>query len=70
MGLYSKLNVSEMLSLYSYKGSQFYTDSDKLTSTLVYSADTFIQSDLNEENSNQTNNNMLVLWQVSVGITQ
>ncbi len=58
MGLLSKLNVSKKHSQYAYKGPQFYTDSGKLTSTFNHSADTIIQSDLNEDNSNQTNNNM------------
>ncbi len=55
MGLHTKLNVSKMYSQYANKGPQLYTDSGKLTSTFNHSADTFIQSDLNEDKSNQNN---------------
>ncbi len=58
MGLHTKLNVSKIQSQYAYRGPQFYTDSGKLMSTLMSTADTFIQSDLNEDYSNQTNNNI------------
>ncbi len=58
MGLHTKLNVLKIHSQYAHKGPQFYTDSGKLMSAFNHSADTFIQSDLNDDNSNQTNNNM------------
>ncbi len=60
MGLHTKLNVSEIHSQYAYKGPQFYTYSGKLTSTFYNSEDTFIQSDLNEDHSNQTNKSVII----------